>query len=70
MEVQKTTIADDKTALKQALQYTFTILQDIYAISRLNPMHAGINTLAGSALAQLQPELVKMNAKTVDNSRS
>lgn len=69
MEEQKTT-ADDNTALKQALQYTFTILQDIYAISRLNPMHAGINTLARSALAQLQPEIVKMNAKTVDNSRS
>ena len=69
MEEQNTT-AYDKTSLKQALQYTFTILQDIYAISRLNPMHAGINTLARSALAQLQPELVKMNAKSADNSRS
>lgn len=69
MEEQNTT-ADDKTSLKQALQYTFTILQDIYAISRLNPMHAGINTLARSALARLQPELVKMNDKRVDDSRS
>lgn len=33
-------------------------------------MHAGINTLAGSALAQLQPEIAKMNAETVHNSRS
>ena len=70
MEVQKTTIADDKNTLKQALQYTFTILQDIYAISRLNPMHAGINTLARSALKQLQPELVKLTTKCADNSRS
>lgn len=68
MEEQNTT-AYDKASLKQALQYTFTILQDIYAISRLNPMHAGINTLARSALARLQPELEKMNAKSVDDSR-
>lgn len=69
MEEQKTT-TDDKTSLKQTLQYTFTILQDIYAISRLNPMHAGINTLARSALVQLQRDLAKMNAKSVDDSRS
>lgn len=67
MEEQNTT-AYDKASLKQALQYTFTILQDIYAISRLNPMHAGINTLARSAIARLQPELVKLNDKRADDS--